>query len=196
MISDEELLSLITGHRYIAVAGLIGSGKTTLATRIGKLSGAKVFFEDVDGNKFLPRYYAGHRVAFEMQMRFISARVMQIMDILGHLQSGGTVIQDRTIYEDLAVFSNYQYRIGQMTTIQFNQISQFYSVSIRALVEPDLVIWVKTPIESILQRIVERARPFEQEITTDFLEYLQKFYNKSFMRELKQRNILTVSIQN
>jgi deoxyadenosine/deoxycytidine kinase len=191
-------LELLKKYRYISLAGLIGIGKTTLANSIGKATQAMVWRENIDQNAFVPRYYKQERVAFPMQMRFISDRLTQNLDIRAFLEKGkknlNRVVQDRTIYEDAFVFAYYQWRIGHLTQMQYNQCCQIFKAGMEACFKPDLVLYLKADTKVILERIKSRARGYESGIDSDFLVYLDRIYEKQFLKEMKLEQVKIVRV--
>lgn len=193
---DSKSLKALSKFRYISMAGLIGVGKTTLAIKIAEALGAGVYHENIDQNAYVPRYFKDEHVAFPMQVRFISDRLTQNLDIRAFLEKSkaNKAVQDRTIYEDAFVFGYHQWRIGKLTQWEYNQCIQIYKAGMMACVKPGAVLYLKADISTLLKRIGVRGRGYEAGIDAYFLEYLEKIYEKNFLREMAQAKVNIIHV--
>ncbi|MBX2906233.1 MAG: deoxynucleoside kinase [Taibaiella sp.] len=162
--------------RHIAVAGNIGSGKTTLTTSLAKHFKWKPHFEDNDHNPYLVDFYEDmHRWAFNLQIYFLNNRIKHLIEI----RSGNeTVIQDRTVFEDAYIFAPNLFDMGLMTKRDYENYASFFQ-NLKALIKPpDLLIYLKASIPTLVDQIQKRGRGYEENIRLDYLKRLNGFYNK------------------
>lgn len=162
--------------KHIAVAGNIGSGKTTLTARLAKHFKWEPHFEDIEHNPYLVDFYEDmHRWSFNLQVYFLNNRLQQLLEIRDGKQS---VIQDRTIYEDAYIFAPNLYEMGLMTKRDFENYSSFFNALRKMVTPPDLLIYLKASIPTIVDQIQKRGREYEENIRLDYLKRLNEFYNK------------------
>ncbi|OSZ79656.1 deoxynucleoside kinase [Chitinophagaceae bacterium IBVUCB1] len=162
--------------KHIAVAGNIGSGKTTLTTKLAKHFKWEPHFEDIDHNPYLVDFYEDmHRWSFNLQVYFLNNRLQQLLDIRNGKKS---VIQDRTIFEDAYIFAPNLYEMGLMTKRDFENYSSLFSTLKKLVNPPDLLIYLKASIPTIVDQIQKRGREYEENIRLDYLKRLNEFYNK------------------
>ncbi len=162
--------------KHIAVAGNIGSGKTTLATKLSKHYGWEAHFEDLDHNPYLVDFYEDmHRWSFNLQIYFLNHRLQQMNQIRRGKKS---VIQDRTIYEDAYIFAPNLYSMGLMTKRDFENYSSLFQTLKDMVSPPDLLIYLKASIPALVDQIQKRGRDYEENIRLDYLKRLNEFYNK------------------
>ncbi len=160
---------------HIAVAGNIGAGKTTLTESLSKHYGWTPNFEDVDDNPYLNDFYNDmQRWSFNLQIYFLNSRFKQIVEI--H-QSGKTVIQDRTIYEDAEIFAPNLHAMGLMSTRDFNNYKTLFNLMIGLVNPPDLLIYLKASIPTLVHQIQKRGREYENSIRLDYLRQLSDRYD-------------------
>ncbi len=165
----------MAGRTYIAVAGNIGAGKSTLTDFLCRTYGVQPFFEPNEDNPYLPDFYADMKKwSFHSQVYFLSHkfRIHQDLD-----QTSGVVVQDRTIFEDAEIFATALHQSGKMTERDFKTYSELYSTICRAIRPPDLMIYLRSSIRTIKKRIKLRGREMEQNIPTAYLKQLQKLYD-------------------
>src|SRR4051812_1628279 len=162
--------------KHIAVAGNIGSGKTTLTGMLAKHFKWEPHYEDVEHNPYLVDFYEDMpRWAFNLQIYFLNTRVKNLIDI----RSGNeTVIQDRTIYEDAYIFAPNLFDMGLMTKRDYENYTSFFQ-NLKALIKPpDLLIYLRASIPALVDQIQKRGREYEENIRLDYLKRLNGFYNK------------------
>ena len=159
---------------HIAIAGNIGSGKTTLTRLLSKHFGWKPHFEEVDNNPYLESFYeAMKRWSFNLQIYFLNSRFRQVMDIR---KSGEDIIQDRTIYEDAYIFAANLYDMGLMETRDYQSYQQLFELMSTFLQAPDLLIYLRASVPTLVRQIQKRNRDYEQSIRLDYLKALNKRY--------------------
>ncbi|MFZ9595379.1 MAG: deoxynucleoside kinase [Bdellovibrionia bacterium] len=160
---------------FIAVAGNIGSGKTTLTTMLSEKFGWTPHFEVVQDNPYLADFYQDMaRWAFPLQIFFLTHR------FTAHRQvSQGTcsAIQDRSIYEDAHIFARNLYEQGVMQERDYRTYQELYQTLCGFLTPPDLVVYLKKSVPSLEKQIAKRARAYEQKIPTNYLTSLNDYYN-------------------
>jgi deoxyadenosine/deoxycytidine kinase len=162
--------------KHIAVAGNIGAGKTTLTEQLSKHYRWIPQFEDVDHNPYLSDFYDDMpRWSFNLQIYFLHGRLNQILDIQRGTE---TIIQDRTIYEDANIFAPNLHEMGLMSKRDFDNYYGFFS-TIKSMVQPpDLLIYLKASVPTLVSQIQKRGREYEENIRLDYLKNLNDYYNK------------------
>ena len=161
---------------HIAVSGNIGSGKTTLTRLLSKHFGWRPHFEDVDNNPYLNSFYEDmQRWSFNLQIYFLNSRFRQVQDIR---KSGDTVVQDRTIYEDAYIFAKNLYEMGLMETRDFKNYRDLFELMSSFLQPPDLLIYLRASVPTLVRQIQKRNRDYEQTIRLDYLQALNKYYEE------------------
>jgi len=164
------------GIRHIAVAGNIGSGKTTLSEGLSRHFGWDVHFESTDNNPYLNDFYMDmHRWSFNLQIYFLHHRFEQILRI--H-QGEKTVIQDRTIYEDAYIFAPNLHEMGLMSTRDFRNYLSLFELMTSQIRPPDLLIYLKASIPTLVAHIHHRGREYEGNMSLDYLKRLNTKYEK------------------
>jgi deoxyadenosine/deoxycytidine kinase len=159
---------------HIAVAGNIGSGKTTLTTLLSKHYKWEPHYEDVDDNPYLNDFYQDmQRWSFNLQIYFLNSRFNQILDIR---KSGKEVIQDRTIYEDAYIFAPNLHSMGLMTTRDFENYFTLFNLVSSLIEPPDLLIYLRASIPTLVNQIQIRGRKYENTIRLDYLKRLNERY--------------------
>jgi deoxyadenosine/deoxycytidine kinase len=162
--------------KHVAIAGNIGAGKTTLTEMLSKHYRWIPQFEDVDHNPYLTDFYDDMpRWSFNLQIYFLHGRLNQILDIQRGTE---TIIQDRTIYEDAHIFAPNLHEMGLMSKRDFDNYFGFFS-TIKSMVQPpDLLIYLKASVPTLVSQIQKRGREYEENIRLDYLKKLNDFYNK------------------
>ena len=161
---------------HIAVAGNIGSGKTTLTGLLAKHFNWKPHYEEVEHNPYLDSFYEDmQRWSFNIQIFFLNSRFRQVMDIRN---SGEDVIQDRTIYEDAHIFAANLYSMGLMETRDFENYQSLFELMTKFLQPPDLLIYLRASVPTLIRHIAKRNREFEQSISISYLTNLNERYEK------------------
>jgi len=159
---------------HIAIAGNIGSGKTTLSGLLAKHFGWQPHYEDVDTNPYLPSFYEDmQRWSFNLQIYFLNSRFRQIVDIR---RSGKNVIQDRTIYEDAHIFAPNLHTMNLMTTRDFENYQSLFELMATFIQPPDLLIYLRADVPTLVRNIQKRGRDYEASIRLDYLKSLNERY--------------------
>ena len=163
-----------TPIRSIAIAGNIGAGKSTLTRLLAKHFGWKAFFESVDDNPYLADFYEDmRRWSFNLQIYFLSSRFRQQK----HLIMGGEdFVQDRTIYEDVEIFAKNLYQMGLMSERDYSNYRSLFSEMTSFLRPPDLLVYLRAQVPTLVRQIQSRGRDYESTIRIDYLERLNTHY--------------------
>jgi len=160
--------------RLIIVAGNIGVGKTSLAERLSERMGWRCAFESVADNPYLADFYSDMRQwAFHLQIFFLGHRAQQYLKMANDAQS---VVFDRTIYEDEVIFARALYHMGNVTERDYLSYRRVFDLICSQLPPPDLLIYLKAPVQVLMDRIHSRARSIESGITQEYLSLLESFY--------------------
>lgn len=177
--------------KHIAIAGNIGAGKTTLTELLSKHYKWIPQFEDVDHNPYLNDFYEDMpRWSFNLQVYFLNNRLNNLIDI----QSGSaTVIQDRTIYEDAHIFAPNLHEMGLMSKRDFENYFLFFQTLKRMIQPPDLLIYLKASVPTLVAQIQKRGREYEENIRLDYLRRLNDYYNK-WTENYKEGPILVIDV--
>jgi deoxyadenosine/deoxycytidine kinase len=161
---------------HIAIAGNIGSGKTTLTKMLAHRYGWTPRFEPVDNNPYLADFYEDMaRWSFNLQVYFLNKRFKEVVEIS---QSDETIIQDRTIFEDARIFAPNLHGQGLMSDRDFQNYSDLFDLMISLVKLPDLMIYIRSTIPNLVSQIQKRGRDYEQTIRLDYLEGLNKRYEE------------------
>lgn len=161
---------------HIAVAGNIGSGKTTLTKMLAKRYNWEPRFESVEFNPYLDDFYADmNRWSFNLQIYFLNTRFRDVLDIA---QSGKTIVQDRTIYEDAKIFAPNLHAQGKMSDRDFKNYSDLFDLMMSLVKKPDLMIYLRSSIPHLVGQIQKRGREYEQTIQLDYLKGLNDRYEE------------------
>jgi len=159
---------------HIAIAGNIGSGKTTLTKMLSKHYGWIPHYEDVDDNPYLNDFYDDmQRWSFNLQIYFLNSRFNQVIDIR---KAGKTVIQDRTIYEDAYIFAPNLHAMGLMTTRDFENYFTLFNLLSSLIQPPDLILYLRASVPTLVNQIQKRGRKYEDNIRLDYLKRLNERY--------------------
>lgn len=162
--------------KHIAVAGNIGAGKTTLCTELGKIYGWDVHYEDTVDNPYLSDFYDDmRRWSFHLQIYFLTSRYSQVKAI----QTGeNAVIQDRTIYEDAYIFAPNLHDMGLMSSRDFANYQGLFELMMDNVMAPDLLIYLRADIATLVSHINSRGRDYEGNISLDYLKRLNERYEE------------------
>lgn len=176
--------------KHIAIAGNIGAGKTTLTTQLGKHFGWDVHYESTDDNPYLSDFYMDmHRWSFNLQIYFLNSRYRQVLEILS---GDKTVIQDRTIYEDAYIFAPNLHDMGLMTTRDFENYFSLFDTMSSQIQPPDLLIYLKAGIPTLVSHIEKRGRDYEGSISIDYLKRLNERY-ETWIEGYDKGNLLIIN---
>ena len=169
----EENLNL-PKEMYVAIAGNIGSGKTTLTEILTKRYGAKAYYESTD-NPYIGDFYNNmSRWAFQLQISFLGSRIRQTMDMLAAGEEN--VFQDRTIYEDAHIFASNLQEMGLMTSRDFATYMRIFDLTTNLIPEPDVLIYLRASIPTLVAQIKHRGRDYEMNIDETYLSRLNEKY--------------------
>ena len=161
---------------HIAIAGNIGSGKTTLTNMLVKRYKWTPRFEPVDVNPYLEDFYADmNRWSFNLQIYFLNKRFKEVVEIS---KSKETIIQDRTIFEDARIFAPNLHGQGMMSDRDFQNYSDLFELMMSLVGLPDLLIYIRSTIPNLIAQISKRGREFEQSIRIDYLTGLNERYEE------------------
>ena len=161
---------------FVAVAGNIGSGKSSLTRMLSQHYGWKSFYESVDDNPYLSDFYADmKRWSFNLQVYFLSKRFNDHKRIV---EGNESVIQDRSIYEDAEIFAKNLHDIGKMDDRDYQNYIELYKVMMQYLQPPDLLIYLDARIDTLIKQIARRGRDYEQSIPRSYLEQLSVLYKQ------------------
>lgn len=162
--------------KFVVVAGNIGSGKTTLTRYLARHLGFVPNFESVDGNPYLADFYDDmHRWSFPLQIYFLGKRFDSHRQIV---EGSESVIQDRSVYEDCAIFAENLRRNGQMTERDFDNYRQIYEIMGKFFRPPDLVVYLRASMPTLTKRIAMRGRDYEASIPVEYLAQLNELYDE------------------
>ncbi|MCB9252848.1 MAG: deoxynucleoside kinase [Flavobacteriales bacterium] len=177
--------------KLISVAGNIGAGKTTLTRQLAKHYNWEPHFEALDDNPYISDFYDDmHRWSFNMQIYFLNTRFNSILEIL----SGNTsVIQDRSIYEDANIFAPNLHGMGLMSTRDFNTYKSLFE-SLKSMIKPpDLMIYMRASIPTLVNQIQKRGRQYEDSIRLDYLKRLNERY-EAWVSNYKDGALLIIDV--
>jgi deoxyadenosine/deoxycytidine kinase len=178
---------------HIAVAGNIGSGKTTLTSLLSKHFSWDAHYEDVDDNPYLNDFYIDmQRWSFNLQIYFLNTRFNQI---LSFRRSGKTLVQDRTIYEDAYIFAPNLHAMGLMSTRDFENYFTLFNMLGSLIQPPDLVIYLRASVPTLVKQIQKRGRKYEDNIRLDYLKRLNERY-EAWIESYKLGKMLIVDVDN
>ncbi|MDD6378874.1 MAG: deoxynucleoside kinase [Prevotella sp.] len=172
---------------HIAIAGNIGSGKTTLTKMLAKRYGWSPHFEPVDNNPYLEDYYNDmKRWSFNLQIYFLSKRFKDVVEIS---RSDKAIVQDRTIFEDARIFAPNLHDMGLMSDRDFQNYSELFDLMISLVKLPDLMIYIRASVPRLIEHIQQRGRSYEQTIRIDYLKGLNDRYEE-WIRDYKGKLII------
>ncbi|MBO7262117.1 MAG: deoxynucleoside kinase [Alistipes sp.] len=161
---------------YIAIAGNIGSGKTTLTEILTKRYGAKAYYENL-ANPYISDFYEDMgRWSFHLQLWFLGSRIQQTLEMLA--DGSENIVQDRTIYEDAHIFANNLHAMGLMASRDFETYMKMFNIEQDLLPKPDVLIYLKASVPTLISQIKMRGREYEQNIDEEYLSRLNDKYNR------------------
>lgn len=179
--------------KYIAIAGNIGAGKTTLTEMLAKHFGWDVHYENTENNPYLSDFYLDmKRWSFNLQVFFLSSRYQQVLRIL---QGNRTVIQDRTIYEDAFIFAPNLADMGLMERRDFENYMTLFQSIVSQVKAPDLLIYLKGSIPTLVEHIQLRGRDYEGSMSIDYLKRLNDRYD-NWINGYREGRLLVINVDN
>ena len=174
---------------HIAVAGNIGVGKTTLTGLLAKNFNWEPHYESVDNNPYLDDFYTDmQRWAFNLQVYFLNSRFGQLKEFQ---ESGKNIIQDRTIYEDAHIFAPNLHAMGLMTSRDFDNYSSLFKLMSSFVKPPDLLIYLRASVPTLVKQIQSRGRDYESSIRIDYLTRLNERY-EAWISEYTSGKLLVI----
>ena len=159
---------------YIAIAGNIGSGKTTLTQMLTERYCAKAYYEESD-NPYIGDFYM-NRWSFNLQISFLGSRIQQTMEMLGDSRKG-IIFQDRTIYEDAHIFADNLHEMGLMSSRDIETYMKIFRLITTLIPRPDLLIYLRAGVPTLISQIRKRGRDYEMNIDEAYLRRLNNKYN-------------------
>ena len=175
--------------RLILVAGNIGAGKTSLTERLGSRLGWLTAYESVSDNPYLPDFYADMKTwSFHLQVFFLGHRAEQYLELASDPQSA---ISDRSIYEDAYIFARALHHLNNLNERDYLAYRRLFDLVVGNLPAPDLLIYLKCSVSTLMARIQQRGREMESTITADYLALLETFYN-DWLRSFDICPVLTI----
>lgn len=178
---------------HIAIAGNIGSGKTTLTTKLAKHYKWEAHYEDVENNPYLNDFYKDmQRWSFNLQVFFLNSRFRQIVSIK---KSDKTYIQDRTIFEDAKIFAPNLHQMGLMSSRDFDNYMEIFNLMDGFIDGPDLLIYLRATVPTLVGQIQKRGREYENSIRLDYLTRLNERY-EAWIGEYTKGKLLIIDVDN
>ena len=175
--------------RLVLVAGNIGAGKTSLTERLGSRLGWRTAYESVADNPYLPDFYADMKTwSFHLQVFFLGHRAEQYLDLADDPQSA---ISDRSIYEDAYIFARALHHLNNLGERDYLAYRRLFDLVVDNLPAPDLLIYLKCSVPTLMDRIHQRGRQMESTITSDYLSLLESFYD-DWLRSFDVCPVLTI----
>ncbi|MFI3292287.1 MAG: deoxynucleoside kinase [Rikenellaceae bacterium] len=176
---------------YIAIAGNIGSGKTTLTEMLKKQFDARVYFEEPN-NPYIGDFYEDmNRWSFNLQIYFLSSRIQQTHDMLDEGGEKDYLIQDRTIYEDAHIFATNLHDMGLLPSRDFTTYMKTFNLFESFVPKPDLLIYLRASVPKLVEQIKKRGRDYESNIDAEYLESLNQKYEK-WITEIYQGKVYII----
>ncbi|MBR5638730.1 MAG: deoxynucleoside kinase [Muribaculaceae bacterium] len=161
---------------HIAISGNIGCGKTTLTRMLAEHYGWEPRFESVTNNPYLADFYDDmERWSFNLQIYFLNKRFKDVVEIS---KSSDVIIQDRTIFEDACIFAPNLHNQGKMSDRDFETYQDLFQLMMSLVEKPDLMIYIRSSISTLVGQIQKRGREYEQTIRLDYLQGLERLYEK------------------
>lgn len=193
MLSKEKKTLERRGEMHIAIAGNIGSGKSTLTKLLAKHYGWEPRFEAVEDNPYLEDYYRDiHRWSFNLEVYFLKER---FRDLIAISQTDHTIIQDRTIFEGVYVFMENNKAMGNLSERDYETYMELFDQMISMVRLPDLMIYLRASVPHLVNNIQQRGRDYEQTIQLEYLQNLNERYD-DFVYNKYQGRVMTVEKDN
>lgn len=179
--------------KFVVVAGNIGVGKSTLVGLLSQRMGWQPFYEPEAENPYLADFYQDMRTwAFQSQVFFLSRRLRTHRNLLDHPTSA---LQDRSVYEDAEIFAENLHIQEMMTDRDYRSYRDLYQVLIEFLPPPDLVVYLRASVPTLMHRIAQRGRGYERDISPDYLQQLNRLYEE-WVQRFSLCPVLTVPTDN
>jgi deoxyadenosine/deoxycytidine kinase len=179
--------------RFVLVAGNIGAGKTSLTERLAARMGWRAAYESVADNPYLADFYADMRTwSFHLQVFFLGHRAAQHKALA---EDHPSAIIDRSIYEDAYIFARALYEMGNMTERDYLSYRRLFDVVVGELPPPDLLIYLRAPVPTLMERIGKRGRAIESSISADYLSLLDRYYDE-WLRDFNACPVLMIESDN
>lgn len=176
---------------HVAIAGNIGAGKTSLTKLLAKHYNWEPHYESVEENPYLDDFYGEmERWSFNLQVYFLNSRFRQILEIR---ESGKNLIQDRTIYEDARIFAPNLHAMGLMTNRDYVNYESLFELMERLVTPPDLLIYLRATIPTLVGQIHKRGREYENSISIDYLSRLNERY-EAWITKYTKGNLLIIDV--
>lgn len=174
--------------KYVAVAGNIGAGKSSLTGLVAKNFGWEAYYESVDNNPYLSDFYEDmRRWSFNLQIYFLSSRFRHQKEMLNSKKS---LIQDRTIYEDVEIFAKNLHQMGLMSDRDYKNYCSLFHEMVHYLKPPDLLIYLRAEVPTLVRQIQQRGRDYENTIRIEYLEKLNGLYEDWISRYSHEKLII------
>lgn len=178
---------------HIAIAGNIGSGKTTLTRLLARHFAWQAHYEDVDDNPYLDDFYNDmQRWSFNLQIYFLNCRFNHLLEIK---KAEKNIIQDRTIFEDAYIFAPNLHSMGLMSTRDFENYFTLFNLISSLIEPPDLVIYLRASVPTIVRQIEKRGRKYEDNIRLDYLRRLNERY-ESWIESYNLGKLMIIDVDN
>jgi len=178
---------------HVAIAGNIGAGKTTLTKLLAKHYKWEPHYESVDENPYLDDFYGEmERWSFNLQVYFLNSRFRQVLEIR---ESGKSIIQDRTIYEDARIFAPNLHAMGLMPNRDYQNYESLFELMERLVTPPDLLIYLRASITTLVGQIHKRGRDYENSISIDYLSRLNERY-EAWITKYTKGKLLIIDVDN
>lgn len=177
---------------YIAVAGNIGSGKTTLTEMLAERIGAKTYFEESE-NPYIGDFYQDmNRWSFNLQIYFLGSRIRHASNML---KDGASLVQDRTVYEDAFIFADNLHSMGLMASRDFDTYMGIFDIAEKLIPKPDVLIYLKASVPTLIRQIRKRGRDYEAGIMEDYLERLNGKYD-NWIKNIYKGRVIEIDVDN
>ena len=181
------------GRPFIGIAGNIGVGKTTFTTKISKIFNLEPYYESVIDNPYLDDFYNNmDRWSFNLQIYFLNHRFRSHQEMM-KINNG--VIQDRTIYEDVEIFAKNLYDMNHLSKRDWKNYNNLFKLKTQFIQAPDLIIYLRASIDTLLTRIKNRDRNFEKDIDSEYLYKLNLSYEQ-WIKSLDKNDVMIIETDN
>lgn len=178
---------------YIAIAGNIGSGKTTLTNMLEKHYGWKKFLEPVDDNPYIDDYYKDiSRWALNLEVYFLKQRFKNLLEIE---KSKETIIQDRTIFEGVYVFATNNKNMGNMDERDYDTYMGLFDSMMKVIKMPELMVYLRASVPHLVKNIQKRGRDYEQQMPINYLQGINNLYDEFIYKKYKGK-VLVIEVDN